>query len=284
MKEKNDLKDFNLVDLARLLINEKKIIILVTGIFIVASVVYSLVADEVYELSCGIKPAELSKEISLSKAMGLGVSITNKKKPPVVRDILLSAHSKDFLKIFYEKYKNDTVFFDDLLTDINKDYRDDPYLEQRKFNVAMKFFKEELLTVYDEDLSTITFVFHHQNRELAYDFLIDYLKKLKKYIQTKNVEILNQDIKYYQSLIANIYDPTVKTQLSKKLADKIYQNKILSTNIFHIVQNPYIPHKRVFPKRKFIVIIATILGFFLSLLVVVSKHFYIYLRDELKEA
>jgi len=270
--EDTDLNVFSIM----LLIWDKKIkIILITSIFAIASIVYSLVVDEEYEVSCLLNPVDPNPEIVLGNISSFsGFSLTGVNETPVVKQITLTLGSIDFLRIFYNKYKNDERLFGDSFDKINEDIEmEERTKEEAKFHAGIKKLLKTITSSVNSTNNAIELKVRLEDKYFAKDFLNDFVLTLKEYIKEENYKILSDDIKYYRKIISNIEDPRLVLKFENKLLEKIEKRNLLSSNMFTVISKPYIPYKRVFPIRSLIVVLTTIISFFVTVTSVVLYTF-----------
>lgn len=276
MEDKSD-KEFDQIDLLEIIrfvtTNRKKIII--GSIFIVlASVVVSLVLTPKYKIEAIIAPAEATEENS----MGISSSLSNFSlfgglEPEMHRQIRLNLTSYDFRKQIYDKYKDEDKLFEDL-NDIN-----DPLEKQYE---AFEQLKDKLRISYRTKDATYSVHAILEDREFALEFLNDVLFMLKEFIKKRNKDILHEDIEHFIVTNNDVQDPMIKIKFDQILKRKIEKYHILTSNVFSILESPYIPYKRYFPKRKIIVLVSTFCAPFLIILLLLVKGVYIKLINVYK--
>ena len=96
--------EFNLYYLIKKFWEDKLQIIIITSIFAIGSIIYSLVVKEIYEVTSVIKPADATEETTLNNTGPImGFSLGGYTADPVVNTILITLKSDTFLEIIYKK-------------------------------------------------------------------------------------------------------------------------------------------------------------------------------------
>ena len=264
--------EFNLYYLIKKFWEDKLGIIIITSIFAIGSIIYSLVVDEVYEISTIIKPADATEETTLNNTgLNMGFSIGGYTSDPVINNILITLKSDTFLETIYKKYPNEERLFGKGFLEIDTKYDTKLKIEEMKRYSALKTLHKVIKFGINTDHNTIDISVKLKDKYFAFEFLNEFLFTFKNYINNQNLENLENDIKFYNGLITKTKDPTIKQMLEKKLIDKIEKKFTMSSNVFTITTKPAVPAKRVYPKRSFMVISSTVLGGFLALFIVALK-------------
>ena len=264
--------EFNLYYLIKKFWEDKLQIIIITSIFAIGSIIYSLVVKEIYEVTSVIKPADATEETTLNNTGPImGFSLGGYTADPVVNTILITLKSDTFLEIIYKKYQNEKKLFGKAFSELDNNSGNKIQNEEMKRYLALKILYKIIKFGINTDHNTINISIQLKDKYFAYDFLNDFLLTLKLYINDQNMENLEDDIKFYNGLVGKTKDPTIKQMLERKLTDKIEKKYMMSSNVFTITTKPAVPAKRIYPKRSFMVVISTLFGGFLALFVIALK-------------
>lgn len=276
--EKNDVsKDFSLEEIILMFWKYRRMIIIINLIFIVGSISYSLIADEIYEVKCTIRPAQPSEEVTLleSSFFTQFSFVSGKMELPVAKEISSYLYSYPFLQKYYDKYKDkENSIFDDKLLKIKNSGYEQTIKEERIFNAAMKILKDDIIKIYDDGF-IMTITIRLKDKYLAKEFLIELTEDLKNYIQNKNKSILQSQITFYEEVLKSTTDPNIILVLQNTINKKLEKSCLISTNIFQIVEDPVIPSKRFWPKRSAIVIASSLFGFIFSFFFVTVYSYFL---------
>jgi LPS O-antigen subunit length determinant protein (WzzB/FepE family) len=264
--------EFNLYYLIKNFWKDKMQIVIIVSIFAIGSIIYSLVVDEIYQVSSVIKPADATEETTLNNTGPImGFSIGGYTSDPVVNNILITLKSDTFLETIYKKYPNEIKIYGEGFLEIEEASDSKLETDEKKRYLALKSLHNVIKFGINTDHNTINISVKLKDKYFAYNFLNDFLKTLKSYISEQNMTNLEYDIKFYNGLIKKTQDPTIKQMLERKLTAKIEKKFTMSANVFTVTTKPAVPAKRVYPKRSFMVIITTFIGGLLALFFIAIK-------------
>jgi len=281
MDKENSNQNLMLIDIIKIVWKNKWFIAVVNFIIVLSAVAYSLLADEVYEVTTTLIPAEVSDEISLKNISMLGgLSIGISQESPVVQMIRNNLYSDSFLRKYYKKYADDPN-----ITKAKSSTK--KITEEEKFEIFLEKFKTGILKFEsNSDANLLTIGIRLPDRKFANKLLNEILTDLKETIRNKNIETVKNDIVFYKNIADSTSDSKVQNVLSEIITEKIKKSYTMTNNIFVVLDPPNYPHKRYWPKRTKIVLVAGILGFIFSLLVLTVKvsvqDFIVEIRKNMK--
>lgn len=122
----------------------------------------------------------------------------------------------------------------------------------------------------------ITFSFRHESPETAYNFLSWIIKDANNYIKDIDVEKALNSMEFYKDSLfqsRNIELQKLISALVQKEIQTIALSKQSENFAFDIIDPPYIPEERVFPKRTFSVVLSFVLSFFIAISLVVIFNY-----------
>ncbi|HAQ61463.1 TPA: hypothetical protein DCR49_05620 [Candidatus Delongbacteria bacterium] len=284
--QKNREFEIPLSDLIIILWRNRIVIISITLVFALVSIIYSLVVDEQFQVTCLLNPSEPSSEILLNpNATFSGFSFDKKVETPVVKLIHLNLDSRDFLLNFYEKYSSNKAIFGDRMLKIRD--REDLTEEEKELHMKDKFIeimKSEVIQFSINSINNIVQIsVKSTDKYLAYDLLNEIILRLKIFIKEQNVNVLKDEIEFYTNILSEVSDIKIQNSINQLLADKIRKSFEISSSLYSVVESPFVPSQRIFPKRKIIVVALTAIGFFVSIVTVFSLPFVSNLKKKLKE-
>jgi len=264
--------EFNIYNLLKRLWDDKILFVIIVSIFAVSSIIYSLVVSEVYEVTAIIQPADASEETTIKEnAPMMGFALTGYSHLPVINTIMITLQSDSFFEIIYDKYQNEEKLFKDALKKIDESDKPADFKAQMKRYDAMKILRKTIRYSVNGDHNTIMLSVKLEDKYFAYELMNFLLDNLREYIRTQNIINLEADIKFYQELVEKADDPRIKQIIDQKLSEKIEKKFVLSSNVFTVVDKPFIPAKRIYPKRTVMVVLTTIIGGFISLMIISLK-------------
>jgi uncharacterized protein involved in exopolysaccharide biosynthesis len=97
-----------------------------------------------------------------------------------------------------------------------------------------------------------------------------YLTSLNKKIRDDVLGEADANRRFLEGQLMETSDPLLREKIQNLIGLEIEKSMLVSTKSFDVLETPVVPHIREKPKRKLIVIISLVAGFFLSLLAVVS--------------
>lgn len=266
MDKENSNQNLMLIDIIKIVWKNKWFIAVVNFIIVLSAIIYALQAEEVYEVTTTLIPAEVSDEISLKNISMLGgLSIGISQESPVVQMIRNNLYSDSFLRKYYKKYADNP--------NISKANNSGKKIsEEEKFEIFLEKFKIGILKFENNsDDNLLRISLRLSDRAFANQLLNEILVDLKETIRTKNIETLKNDINFYKNIADSTSDMKVQNVLSQIITDKIRKSYTMTNNIFIILDPPNYPHKRYWPKRTKIVLASGVLGFVFSLLLLTVK-------------
>jgi LPS O-antigen subunit length determinant protein (WzzB/FepE family) len=306
MKESNDNKqaagpsEIDFRDLLEAIVSNKFLIILLTSLFAIGSVFYSLSLKDIYtsNATLSIVDSSVSKSNSLSQYSGLaamaGVSLpsssgSNKKYLAIEtiksRDFFRHLLSHDFVLPALVAYKS----YDKNSKKIN--WNNDIYnISTNEWTKEIPSFLEAYMLYgdaikIDEDIKSgfIRVSVKHISPQFAYEFLELIIDELNLVSRQRDIEESNKSLSYlYQQLetikqadikksINNLIEAQLKIQMHANINDEYLLSKL---------DKPYLPEKKSSPSRARLCITWTILGFFISVMVSIFRYF-IYSKNKI---
>lgn len=283
-QEKIDFEDeFNVYYLLKRLWDDRKLFIIIVSLFAVGSIIYSLAVPHEYEVSSTILPADASDETTIKDTTPvMGFALTGYSHLPVINGIMISLKSDTFLELIYQKYEKEERLFKKELSDIDESDDSKDQKEFLKRYTALKILNQVIKFRVNSDHNTVVLTIRLKDRMFAYELMNYLLLSLREYIRTQNIANLEDDIKFYEELVGKAQDPRIQQIIEQKLSDKLQKKFVLSSNIFTIVDKPFIPAKRIFPRRSTIVVITTLVGSLFAIMILTLKPVVIKIYRMLK--
>lgn len=267
-KIKREYEDeINLWELLVILAKRKKIIIRITLLFFIVSIIYSLIATPKYQVTTVLTSNEEGVSSSISSLGNiasnvLGTNIDNLFGGKDLSLIKQTLNSSDFLFYLEEEYD-----FSKKIGMEEKSYPKESYLKK---------VRDLLMINQDEENSLLTIKLLHKNPKEAFSLIQDIMEGLNEFIVKREYRESRKMEQVLKEKIRTTQNPLLKNELTKLWSNetkKMLYSKINKNNLYKVVQSPYVPDKRVKPKRKIIVIISTFLGFFISIFLVFFLEF-----------
>ena len=289
-------------DIFNLLLDNKKKISLVTIIFAIFSVTLSLSLPNIYKSSSLLSVVNDSSSNGISSlasqyggiASMAGIALPSSSGEDKSSLVIQTLLSRDFLKnliknnnilpqlIAAKKYNTDTkeTIYDEKVYSsekgawIRKPQKNKEivpsYLEAHEAYLDIISISKDKLTGF------ITVSVDHVSPDFAYSFLSLIINEL-------NISLRDRDIKEATDSVAYLRDKLVTTQekdiqyslneLIKIQLEKLMLANVRTSYIINPIDSPYVPENKSSPKRAVICIVITIIGFFMSCLYILIRHY-----------
>jgi len=278
-------ESLNLKSFFELLWIERKFILVFSSIFIFLTIIYVLLVTPIYESTAiVIHNSEQSGQPQMSGALQQVASIVsadasvNAEQKIAISRIL----SKDYFSRIYsnsvllECLISNKPFCKKPFSDSNESALDEKHSNFTKpsFMNAYREFKQKF-TVYN-NFEIITFSFQHESPETAYNFLSWIIKDANNYIKDIDVEKASKSMEFYKDSLyqsRNIELQKLISALVQQEIQTIALSKRSENFAFDIIDPPYMPEERIFPKRSFTTMLSAVLSFFLAITLVVIFNY-----------
>tara|TARA_B100000963_G_scaffold358694_1_gene383954 strand:- start:21806 stop:22711 length:906 start_codon:yes stop_codon:yes gene_type:complete len=293
--------DFNdSIDLKPIFISlweSKMFILLITFVFAIFSVFYSLSLKDEYTATMVVEEV-VSQEASPAVPSGLGtfaalagISVpggSSKDKKTFAVELL---KTRDFfdkliteddqllnLLIAVDNYdlKSNTITYDESIYDpVTKKVRSS-YLEKKTFNEIHSVFLNSI-SVKELETGSIALSVTHYSPHIAKSLLDDIFFRLNQ--DVKQIEYLQA--KKSLDFLKNELSITTEVELKKVIAgliDKQIQtimiSEIAENFVFTVIDSSRLPDEKSYPHRSLICMIITIFGFLLAIFLVVVRTYF----------
>ena len=300
MKETNNMQEnelyfdddeIDLRELFNVLWTAKKLIILITAIFAIGSVVYSLSLNNHYKSGSIFLARSASGNQGLSQYSSLaamaGISLPSSREDKAAQMIEL-IKSRKFVKhlmtfenilpsiLAAKSYNNSTqelLFNQKLYESETKTWKNNEipsYLKAHKAYLGMLSINQDKKTGF------IYINIEHISPVFAKDFLELIIRESNELIRKKDMEESKQGLEYLTSelsktpfvAIKESINALIEVQLETQMMAQINQDYILVE-----IEPPFIPEQKSKPTRSYICVVGTILGGILGVLIVLIRHY-----------
>ena len=305
MKEAHSKKHPDEVDLRELfyvLLEGKWIIVSLTAFVSIIGVIYSLLLPNIYESKTMLVPVNSSSGISAALGSYSGLAGIAGISLPTDRDegnslkaiqkinslsffennIMPNIFLPDLMAIKSWNSKTNTLVFDESIYDTNSNtwIRDYSYPQQQipSAQESYEVFKKQVSLSQNKNFSFITLSIKHQSpfiakqwAELVVDEVNAYYRQQDKSGSEKAVSYLNQQI----SMTSLSEIKQVLAQLLQEETKKLTLIEASQYYVFDYIDPPVVMEKKSEPQRALISIISFLLGWMLSILLVLIRHYAI---------
>lgn len=297
----------------------RKFIFLFTFSVIVISIIYALVAKPQYEASVKLYKETPEGQSDgrlqgLASQFGFGGSLRSGAQFSI-EDLLDSRNINE--RIIYNKW--DTEEFDKPVNLIEY-WEIDKETEEKSFFSALENLKNKVSTNINEESGLITITVQTAEAQLSADIANFITKIIEDYIQKDRKTTTQENLKYINKRLTTVKEeledaeeklkefrernrliresPKLQMELGRlerqvTIKQEVYvslQSEREMTEVELVKETPVInvldeavkPEKRAKPKRKLIVVVGAFAGFFLSILLVVIRYVWNYIKKETK--
>ena len=285
--------EINIKDLTFALIAQKKFIFIFTALFACSSIYFSLTVSENWSSSALLTPAS-SVGMSgggSSGASGLGalagISISPKGGATPSSKASATIRSRDFLKhllgldgvlknlMAFESYDKSSQ-----KSNYNKSLYD---VEKEIWIDGMKPTFQEAFSVYQSSLSVriekatgfLTIGMSHGSPIFAKEFLDLIIQEVNNISRIRDLNDSEESLTYLYGQLSSIQQSEVKVSVSQIIESQLKKQMMASIKknyILEPIDSAFIPELRSYPQRSKMVITWTIIGFILSIIIVIGRH------------
>lgn len=298
MKEINQLpKDSNekidLYEIFEIFWKEKFKIILITAIFAISSVYYSLSLTNQYKSTAILAPASGGVSDSISRLGGLasfaGIPLRETSYGNEARLAKEIMQSWNFIEKFIEKHDlgpmliaveswNDQTFEliynQDTYDPITKSWNKDAELPS-SWDLYESFTGK--LTVEDDKASGLTKVsIEYLSPIVAKNWIDLYITSINEFMQLRKIEMISKNIEYLEAQISNSTKPEMQEVFFAIISEQIKEQMMAEATpdyAFVTVSPSMVPEKKSQPNRAMICILGTIVGGIFSVFLVLILHY-----------
>ena len=268
--------------------------VMILGFVLTAA--YSLVVTPIYASSALIAPNINDKESSRASAMsslpgisGLMPLSTGVSRSEIAYQKLMSAEffrvlyeNDNFLKDFYS-VKSYSVTTKEVTYEGNIDIESlrSKYHFQKGYE---DFHKKFLLATYNRKAILINLMLKNKSPELASFWLKQIIFEINKYVKEEEKLEAENSLKYLQNRLSETNIIEVQRVIAALIQEKIQTLMLAEVSeeyLFDIIDEPYVPNYRFWPKRTQLTVIGTISSGFVS--VIFSMFVFLRNRDTVIE-
>jgi uncharacterized protein involved in exopolysaccharide biosynthesis len=305
--QRDDMEDkigewIDLNELASILWLNKKFIVILTGIFAILSIVYSLSLTNIYTSNALMVPTasnvnKPAMDFSVPSFAGF-----NLNSSPDVNVALAFIDSKKIIKQLmkhesflpdlmaakeWDKKSNSIVYNENIYDNKNKKWIREvnfPFQKVPSEQEAFLLFSSKINVTSNKTNQLITLTVNHISPSVAQQWAIWIINEANSMVANLRVEEAESSISYLNDQIMH----TPYAELKKMFFNLIQQNtqnmmlaKVNKQYALTIIDPPLIPEFKSKPKRSLICILGTLLGCMLSVLIIIIRKYGFSKDDEL---
>ena len=281
----------------------KKFILILTGIFAVLSVIYSLSLTNLYTSQALLVPTSLnSNSTSQYKALASVAGVNLGDSSPDVTLAIAFINSKKIIRqlIKHESFlpdlmaakkwhikSNSIIYDDDLYDKKNKKWVrevDFPFQQVPSEQEAFELFSEQINITEDKKNQLVTLSVEHISPSVAQQWAEWIIDEANTMVANLRIEESENSIKYLNEQINLTPYAELRTMffsLIQENTQNMMLAKVSKQYALTIVDPPLIPEIKSSPQRALICILGTLLGGMLSLLIILVRKYGFSKDDEL---
>lgn len=289
----------NLVELFRVIIDGKWIIISITTFVSIASVIYSLNLPDIYKSQALLAPVEKSSSMSgalqgYSGLAGLaGISLPSSESGNNSVKALEKVGSLSFFEnnllpnIFLPELmamkswdaESNELKFDEKLYNKTKDSWNINFINSEKGPSSQESFKEfqKLLSIAkDKDSGFVKISVKHQSPYVAKNWVELIVKEVNSFYRQKDKLEAEKAVNYVNAQMSKTSFTEIKLMMAEIIQQKIQTLTLIEASeyyVFDFIDPPAAMEKKSEPGRALICIMGALLGGILSIIIVLLKHF-----------
>ncbi len=291
----------NMRDLFNVIWLAKYQIIIVTFIFAVSSVLYSLSLPNYYKATTLLAPVQsdggglsgaLGQLGGLASLAGVNIDGSERSESKIAQEIMKSwsfidefvINNNITVEIFaaegWNKTSN-TLKFNNKIFDQEKgrwllvDDKSDEFRPPTSWEIFEKF--SQMLSISEDKLSgLVTVSLEYYSPQLAQTWLDMYVQAINKHMQVRRVVQVTNNIEYLELQVSKTSIAEMREVFYTLIEEQIKNKMVAEASpdyAFTALGKSMIPEIKSRPKRAIICILGTLLGGFLSVLLVLFKHF-----------
>ncbi|ARU59501.1 lipopolysaccharide biosynthesis [Oleiphilus messinensis] len=302
-------RELSLIDMWQLLWNAKWLVCAVTTLFAIASIVFALTRSNFYQTEVLLAPVSegpgglsaLGDLGGLASLAGIRISRSQSNNPTV--NAMASFTSKLFIIEFIEKYELLVPLLGSKWDPEQRRMVADPelYDENQKLWVrdvsppkkpkpssleAYEYFMTLLQVKTDESTGLVTVTLLWQDPIEAQRMLGLLVQEINEYLKNKDLVEAQKSIEFLQAQLkkTNLVEmKEVVFQLIESQMKTVMLADVRDEYAFQTLDPAVVPERIAQPRRKLMVVIGTLLGGFLSVLIVFLRWYVRELKDKSAE-
>jgi capsular polysaccharide biosynthesis protein len=301
IKDSNNELDFK--DILHALVSGKWIIISLTTLFSVVGIIYCLLLPNIYESEALFVPVNTSSGLSgslknysnLAGLAGINLSSSDNEGNSIKAKNKLSSLSffenNIFNNIFlpdlmalqsWDSEKN-TIIYDKSKYNKNKDIwvRNYAYPQKQKPSPQesyKKFMREHFSLSEDKTSGFITLSIRHQSPIIAKQWTELMFNQINSFYKEKDKLESERVIKYLNNQISVTSVSEVKQVIAELLQEETQKLSLIEARksyVFEYIDPPVVMEEESEPDKVFILILSFLIGFMLSISVVILRYYFI---------
>ena len=270
----------NLLELWHILLGGKWLIAIGTTIFAVGSIALALTATEWYRAEVLLAPADQKSAAGLAGQLGglanlVGISGISVGRPGNAEAIAVLT-SRSFTRSFIEDYGLLLKLFEDDWDAENARWKAADPEEQPDIRDAIKRFDEEIRRVSDDKRTgLVTLSIEWTDPDVAAEWANSLATRLNANMRQRALTEAERNIAFLEEELADTSVATLRPSIGRLLETELQKLMLARGNeefAFRVIDPAAPPKYRSRPKRTIFVMLATAIGGFLAVCIVLGRH------------
>ena len=285
--------EIDLMELFFILWNKKLLIVSITSIFAILSVVYALLLPNIYTSSTLLAPAKTDDSLTSqlgqfsSLARVSGISLPSKSGSRTQEAIERIKSFEFFSKYFlpnvmlenisavkrWNPNSNQLIYEEKVFDNLTKKWLEDIPSEQEAFLA----FNKALSITSDRKTGFVSISIEHKSPIIAKEWLDIIIYNINESMRLEDIDLAQNYINFLNKSQQATNLQSLKVVASNLLENQMQTLMLASSSqayIFKTINSPIIPELKSGPSRAIICMAITIFGGFLSLLIVLIRHYF----------
>lgn len=259
--------EINLMDVWETLVEQKKLISIITTVITLIALTYALLATPIYRAEALLAPVAKEKGgrlgVFASQFGGLAslAGINLGGGGGSVAEAIATLKSREFTNNFIEDENLMPVLFEDGWDEGNQQW-----LNAEKSPTlwnAYKVFRSILTISQDEKTGLVTLYVEWKDPVLAAKWVGMLVTRLNKQLRNEAILTSEKSIKYLQAELLRTSVLEIKESIYSLIEAQTKTKMLANTQdeyVFRVLDRPVVPEERIKPKRSVIVILGFVLG------------------------
>lgn len=204
-------------------------------------------------------------------AESVGVSIDSNDEISQADLAIALVSSRSFFGLI-----TDELFFDKRLKKLSDKKKRDYLLNPNEFEKTYNRYLKSINVSKDDDNGLYTISLSNRDPVFAQEFLTHVIDLLNKTIKDKEVKKANEGRYFLEKSLADVNINEIRQIFSALLVSQVRTVMLAEASkefVFEVVDPPYVPVKRSFPKRFLFLLFGLLIGF-------ISSYFYFLISED----
>lgn len=261
------MDEINIVDLLKVILKYKKMIIYIVIICTFGTAIVSLLMTKIYESKAVITPVEAPAAQSNIGALAAQFGVTMQQSSNV-SEIVGLLKSNILMQMVMEKGKFYDVLFD-------KDDLKGKNDNEKRWR-AIRLLKENMVKITDNRKENIIGIsVRYKDPVVAQRIAGTILEELTEHMTKEAKRVADANKAHLDQEIVVAADPLVRQKIYTLIAQQVETAMMAAAKenfAFKVIDPPMVPDKRIRPKRTLMVILAFVVSLFMGVLAALARE------------